>query len=100
MYYSKIVRNSHSKVEQFVLSSRVITTCLRLLHSFSQWFSTFSLKGAKSRPTILWESHTKNNLMQVNSYVLFYCRTKSVTPNVRGFVHRRRQWGLWGHSPL
>jgi len=28
-------------------------------HSLYQWFSTFSLKGAKSRPTILLESFTK-----------------------------------------
>ena len=29
--------------------------------------------------------------MQVNPHVLFYCRTKSVTQNNRGFIHRRRQ---------
>jgi len=34
--------------------------------------------------------------MQVNSHVLFYCRTKSVTQNIRGFIHWRSQWG---HSP-
>jgi len=45
MCYGKIVRNLHSRVEQFLLSSRVITACLRVLHSISQWFSTFSLKG-------------------------------------------------------
>jgi len=39
----------------FLLSSRVIMACLRLLHSISQWFSTFSLKGAKSKPMILWD---------------------------------------------
>jgi len=49
MCYGKIVvRNSHSRVEQFPLSSRVITACLRVLHSIRQWFSTFSLKGARS----------------------------------------------------
>jgi len=30
-----------------------ITSGLWLLHGINQWFSTFSLKGAKSRPTIL-----------------------------------------------
>jgi len=33
MCYGKIVRNSHSRVEQFLLSSRVTTACLWLLHS-------------------------------------------------------------------
>jgi len=59
MCYGKIVRNSHSMVEQFLLPSRVITACLRLLHSINHWFSIFSLKGSKSRSTILWESRTK-----------------------------------------
>jgi len=59
MCYGKIVRNSHSRVEQFLLESRVITACLRVLRSIRQWFSTFSMKGAKSRSTILWESRTK-----------------------------------------
>jgi len=45
--------NSHSRDEQFLLSSRVITGCLRLLHRINQWLSTFSLKGAKSRLTTL-----------------------------------------------
>jgi len=36
MCHGKIVRNSHSRVEEFLLSSRVITTCLRLLHSINQ----------------------------------------------------------------
>ena len=74
MCCGKIIRILHSRVEQFILSSRV--------HSISQWFSTFSLKGAKSRSTILWESGTKKNLAQVNSNVLFYCRTKSVTQHI------------------
>jgi len=74
MCCGKIIRILHSRVEQFILSSRV--------HSISQWFSTFSLKGAKSRSTILWESGTKKNLAQVNSHVLFYCRTKSVTQHI------------------
>jgi len=57
MCYGKIVCNLQSEVEQFLLSSHVIAACMRLLHIISQWFSTFSLKGAKSRSTILWESH-------------------------------------------
>jgi len=36
--------------------------------------------------------------MQVHSQVLFYCRTKSLTHNIRGFIHRCRQRGLWGRS--
>jgi len=86
MCYSTIVRNSHSSVEQFLLSSCVITACLWLLHSISQWFSTFSLKAAKSKSTILWECRIKKFLMQVISHVLFCCRTKSVTQNIRGFI--------------
>jgi len=58
MCYGKTVRDSHSRVEQFLLSRRVMTACLWLLHSMNQWFSTFSLKGTKSRSTILWESRT------------------------------------------
>ena len=34
--------------------------CHRSFHSLHQWFSTFSLKGAKSRPTIFSVSLTKN----------------------------------------
>jgi len=56
MCYGKIVRNAHSRVEQFLLLRREIAAYLRVLHSINQWFSTFSLKGAKSRSTILWES--------------------------------------------
>ena len=41
MCYGKIVRNTHSRVEQFLLSSRAITACLRLPLSINQWFSTF-----------------------------------------------------------
>jgi len=90
MCYGKIVRNSHSRVGEFLLSSRVITACLRVLQSISQCFSTFSLKGDKSRSTISWESRTKF-LTQVNSHVLFHCRTKSVTQTIRGFIHKRSQ---------
>ena len=100
MCYGKVVRNSYSSVEQFLLSSRVITACLRLLHSVSQWFSTFSLKGAKPRSMILWESRTKKILTQVNSHVLYYYGRKSATQDIRGFIHRRSQGGLWGYSPL
>jgi len=38
----------------------------------------------------------KKILTQVNSHVLFYCRTKSVTQNIRGFTHWHSQGG---HSP-
>jgi len=58
MCYGKIVHNSDSRNEHLLLSSCVIMVCLRLLHSINQWFSTFPLKGAKSRSTILWESRT------------------------------------------
>jgi len=91
MCYGKTVRNSHSRVEQFLLSRHVITACLRLLHSMNQWFSNFSLKGTKSRSTALSASRTEKILTQVNSHVMFYCRRKSVTQNIRGFIHRRRQ---------
>ena len=53
-----------------------------------QWSSTFSLKGSKSRLAALSESRTKEILTQVNWHVLFYCRTKSVTQNIRGFIER------------
>jgi len=59
MCNGQIVRNSHSRVKQFILSSCVISACPQLLRSISQWFSTFSLKGAKARSTILWEGRTK-----------------------------------------
>jgi len=40
-------------------------------HGLHQWFSTFSLKGAKSRPTILLESLTKIfNTIQLTRFVL------------------------------
>ena len=40
----------------------------------------------------------KKILTQVNSHVLFHCRTKSVTQNIRGFTHWHSQGALWGHS--
>jgi len=45
----------------------------------NQWFSTFSLKGAKSRLTTLLENPTKDILTQVSWQVLFYSRTNCVT---------------------
>jgi len=36
-----------------------VCTVTAPIHSLYQWFSTFSLNGAKSRPTILLESLTK-----------------------------------------
>ena len=54
----------------------------------NQRFSTFSLQGAISRPTTLLESRTKKILTQVNWHVLFRCRTKSVTQNIRGVIER------------
>ena len=36
MCCGKIVHKSHSRVEEFLLSCRVITACLQLLHSINQ----------------------------------------------------------------
>jgi len=58
------------------------------MDSLKQWFSTFALKGAKSRLTTLLESRTKKFLTQVNWHVLCHSRTKSVTQNVRNFIER------------
>jgi len=58
------------------------------LQLLKQWFSTFSLKGAKSRITTLLESRTKEILTQVKSHVLFYSRRKSVTQNNVSFKER------------
>ena len=44
--------------------------------SLDQRFSTFSLNGAKSGPTTLLESRTKEILTQVNWHVLLHSRTK------------------------
>jgi len=98
MCHGKIVCNSVSRVKSFLLSSHVITAGLQLLHSISQWFSTFSLKGAKSISTILWESRTKKIFTQVNSHVLLQNEVCYVK-NVWGFIHRHSQWRLWGHFP-
>ena len=49
----------------------------------TQCFSTFSLKGAKSRLTSLLEGRTETILKQVNWDVVFPCITKSVTQNIR-----------------
>jgi len=43
-------------------------------------------------------SHNKTILTQANSHVLFYCRMKSVTQNIRDFIHRHSWGGLWGHA--
>jgi len=41
-----------------------------MFENLYQWFSTFSLKGAKSRLTTLLESRTKEILAQVKRFVL------------------------------
>ena len=38
--------------------------CSNTFIGLNQWFSTFSLKGAKSSPKILLESRTKDILTQ------------------------------------
>ena len=56
-----------------------------LIQASMQWFSIFSLKEAKSRPTILLESRSYNfNTSQLAR--LFYSRTKSVAETIRGFI--------------
>jgi len=37
-----------------------VCAVIAAFHSLHQWFSTFSLMGTKSRPTILLESLNKN----------------------------------------
>ena len=54
----------------------------------TQWFSTFSLNGAKSTLTTVLESCIKEILTHVNWHVLFYFRTKSVTQNIRVVIKR------------
>jgi len=53
-----------------------------------QWFSTISLKGAKSRLTILLESHTKSFYHKSTDTFCFIALTKSVTQNIRGVTER------------
>jgi len=53
------------------------------INCLAQCFSTFSLKGAKSRLMSLLEGRTETILTQVNCDVLFPCITKSVTQNIR-----------------
>jgi len=60
---------------------------LRVFLLLQQWFTTISLKGAKSRSAILLENRTKI-LPQGNWHVLFYCRPKSVTQNIRCVTER------------
>jgi len=52
-----------------------------------QWFSTISLKGAKSRPTNFQRAAQKI-LPQDNYTFCFTALTKSVTPNFRGVTER------------
>jgi len=54
------------KLATGLLSSRLITACLLILHSIYQCFSTFLLKGAKSRPMALLDNRTKQILTQLN----------------------------------
>ena len=68
-----------SKVMRIVIVPKTVKT---------QWFSTFSLEAAKSRLTTFLEGHTKQILTQVNWHVVFYCRTKSFTENIRGVIER------------
>lgn len=67
--------------------------------AWHQCFSTISLKGTKPRPTVLFENCAKDILTQFDWHVLLHCRTKSVTPNIRGFIKRllrsaQNAWGL------
>ena len=64
---------SHRSDQQFLLSRRVIRACLLLLHIINQWFSTFSLKGAKSRLTTLLGSCTGDILTQFNANIDTFC---------------------------
>jgi len=54
-----------------------------------QWFSTISLKGAKSRPTILLESRTKIFYSKSIDTFCFIALTTSVTQNIRGVTERQ-----------
>jgi len=69
----KIVRNSHRRVEQFLLLIRMITACLRALLTISQWFSGSQLFTEGSQIQIfdcVRELH-KKILKQVNPHVFF-----------------------------
>jgi len=68
-----------------------VCTVTAPIHSLYQWFSTFSLKGATSRPTILLESLNQKFLTHFNLHV-FFSRTKSVTQNIRRFI-KKDCWG-------
>jgi len=52
-----------------------------------QWFSTVSLKGAKSILAILLESRTKNFTTSQLTFC-FIALTKSVTQNITGVTER------------
>jgi len=69
-------------------SLTIKTSYFDLSKTLDQWFSTFSLKRAKSRHTTLLESRTKKILTPVNRHVLFYSRMKYVTQYIRGFIER------------
>jgi len=62
-------------------------TTLRII-VLDQWFSSFTLKGAKSRLTTMLKGRTKEILTQVTRRTLIYRRTKSVTQNIESFVER------------
>ena len=53
-----------------------------------QWFSTISLNGAKSRPTILLESRTKSFYHKSIDTFCFIALTTSVAQNIRGVTGR------------
>jgi len=81
---------------RFVKSIYAYLWLISMLHSpqtffildIQKWFSTFLLKGAKSRPTILFEIRTKEILTKINWHILFYCSMKYVTQNIRGVIER------------
>jgi len=80
-FWKRVVRLNRVE-KRAAVWKRLKTTAL------TQWFSTFSLKGVKSRLTTLLESRTKEISTQVIRHVLFYSRTKSVTQNIKGFIER------------
>jgi len=53
-----------------------------------QWFTTISLKGAKSRPTILLRGGTKTIFHKSTDMFCFIALTKPVTQNSRGVTER------------
>ena len=61
---------------------------LRLFLLLQQWSTTISLKGAKSRPTILLVGRTKKIFHNSIDTFCFIALTKPVTQNVRGVTER------------